>query len=385
MPSLSQKRVSERHKLADLPPSADDPHKNVNGVLLRDEIQFYVRHCHLIRPFDPKNLKPAGYELTVGNEYFISGEFLTLDADSNQKGNVVIPPFQVAVLKTAEILCIPRYLIARWNIRVTHAYSGLLWVGGPQVDPGYVGHLFCPIYNLSDREVTLHLGEAIALIDFVKTTPFDSKSDSEFERYPFPPKRVIMPDYGIDELRSALFTKAGERLVEFEQEIRNQTTRVTTFIQISFAIFALMIAMVAIISRTNAENLAFGTAILGGGTIAISVFAVLIALSSHVGQRVGRLVYEQYGRLMGKRASRAVRFIRRAWWLGIAVSVFLSLAGGYVVYCLIDPLLVDYRQRPVLTKSDLGRFGESINAEVRKLSDRVQRLEKTQAGQSGAK
>ncbi len=88
---------------------------------------------------------------------------------------------------------------------------------------------------------------------------------------------------------------------------------------------------------------------------------------------------------MGERASRAVRFIRRAWWLGIAVSVFLSLAGGYVVYCLIDPLLVDYRQRQVLTKSDLGSFGESINAEVRKLSDRVQRLEKTQAGQSGAK
>ena len=127
MPSLSQKREAELHKLAELPPSEDDPHKNVHGVLLRDEIQFYVRHCHLITPFDPKNLKPAGYELTVGDEYFISGEFLTLDADSDQRNKVVIPPFQVAVLKTAEVLCIPRYLIARWNIRVRHAYSGLLW------------------------------------------------------------------------------------------------------------------------------------------------------------------------------------------------------------------------------------------------------------------
>jgi hypothetical protein len=258
---------------------------------------------------------------------------------------------------------------------VKHAYSGLLWVGGPQVDPGYVGHLFCPIYNLSDKEVTLHIGEAIALIDFVKTTPFDAKSDSQFERYPFPPKRVIMQDYGIDELRSALFTRAGERLMEFEQEIRNQTTRVTIFIQISFAIFALVIGLLALISRTNAENLALGTAVLGGGTIAISVFALLVALSSHVGQRVGRLVYEQYGRLMGERASLAVRFVRRAWWAGMVIAVLLSLAGAYAVARLIDPFLVDYRQGQMLTKSDLGRFGDSIGSELRQLSNRVQRLE----------
>ena len=51
----------------------------------------------------------------------------------------------------------PRFLIGRWNIRVTVAYKGLLWVGGPQVDPGWVGHLFCPIYNLSDQEVNFKL------------------------------------------------------------------------------------------------------------------------------------------------------------------------------------------------------------------------------------
>jgi hypothetical protein len=85
MPSLSQKRESERHTLAEHPPSEDDPHETVHGVLLRDEILFYIRHCRLIWPFDPKNLKPAGYELTLGDEYFISGEFLTLAADSDHR------------------------------------------------------------------------------------------------------------------------------------------------------------------------------------------------------------------------------------------------------------------------------------------------------------
>lgn len=88
---------------------------------------------------------------------------------------------------------------------------------------------------------------------------------------------------------------------------------------------------------------------------------------------------------MGERASLAVRFIRRAWWAGLAASILLSLVGGYVVSRLLDPLLLDYRQRQVLTKSDLQGFGAPINTEVRELSDRVQRLEKTQGGQSEAK
>lgn len=145
MSTLSQKRDAERQRLAALIPSENDPHSAERGVLLSDEIIFYAENHNLIAPFDCLNLKPAGYELTVGDEYFLSGEFHKITEKDSPK--ITIPPFEVAVLKTGETLCIPRYLIARWNIRVRHAYSGLLWVGGPQVDPGWVGHLFCPIYN----------------------------------------------------------------------------------------------------------------------------------------------------------------------------------------------------------------------------------------------
>jgi deoxycytidine triphosphate deaminase len=152
MVALFQKRAAERARLASFKPS--DPHPEIHGVLLSDEIIFYAENHRLITPFDRDSLKPAGYELSVGDEYFISGEFLTIDIRRPETARIIIPPFEVAVIKTRETLCLPRYLIARWNIRVIHAYSGLLWVGGPQVDPGYVGHLFCPIYNLSDKPVT---------------------------------------------------------------------------------------------------------------------------------------------------------------------------------------------------------------------------------------
>jgi deoxycytidine triphosphate deaminase len=232
MPSLSKKRrdlLSRFH-----PPSEHDPHPSKLGVLLSDEIQFYAEHHNLIWPFHRENLKPAAYELTLGDEYFLNGEYRSLGSDNT---TVRIPPFEVAVLKTAEILCLPRYIIGRWNIKVRHAYSGLLWVGGPQVDPGWVGHLFCPIYNLSDKPVTLRIGDQIAVIDFVKTTPFDeTKSKAELLRYRYPPIRNIMQDFQIDGLRSALFTTAGQKLKDFEEAITTMTTRFTIFTQISFAI-----------------------------------------------------------------------------------------------------------------------------------------------------
>jgi deoxycytidine triphosphate deaminase len=375
MPSLTKKREAELAKLKKLTPSEDDPHKDLHGVLLSDEIAFYANNHKLITPFDLGNLKPAAYELTIGDEYFLSGEFLTLNSDSDEHNKIRIPPFEVAVLKTAEIICLPRYLIARWNIRVRHAYSGLLWVGGPQVDPGYVGHLFCPIYNLSDKEVTLHVGEPIAVIDFVKTTPFE-KGSPDLEMYPFPPKRLILEDYGIYELRSALFTRAGAKLAEFEEEIKNLEARFITFTQISFAIFALVIALVATSSKLGAENVSLGAAVSGAGTVAISTAAILIAIFSYVHWRVGRLVYEQYGRVMGNRAENARRFLRRAWLMGLGICMVVALAGGWGLYQLVEPFFQDVRQQRVLTKSDLDGLRSTVSSRIDELLERIERVER---------
>jgi deoxycytidine triphosphate deaminase len=376
MPSLAQKRASLNSLLRQHPPSDCDPRPEIHGVLLSDEIAFYANNHNLITPFDRVNLKPAAYELTIGDEYFLSGEFLTLDPSDKNNGKVVIPPFEVAVLKTTEILCLPRYLIARWNIRVRHAYSGLLWVGGPQVDPGYVGHLFCPIYNLSDKAVTLYSGDPIAVIDFVKTTPFDKNSTSDtLIKYTFPPKKVILEDYGIDELRSALFTRAGTKLVEFEEKITNLETRFITFTQITFAIFSIALSLVAVSSKVGFENLSLG-AVPSALTFAISVDAILVAIFSYIHWRVGRLVYEQYGRLMESRAQDARRFLRKAWWSGILVSILISSIAGFSLYGLAKPFFQDVRERQVLTKSDLDNLNGSVSREIHDLSSRVDQMQR---------
>jgi len=150
------------------------------SVLLRNEIRYYVSNHDLIdhESFNEDNLKPANYDLTLGSECRLGGKPIILD-DKNKY--LKIPPFEVAVVSTREKLRLPLFLIGRWNIRVKYAYEGLLWVGGPQVDPGYEGHLYAPIYNLSNRTVILELFQPFATIDFVRTTPYTKNSGPPFE------------------------------------------------------------------------------------------------------------------------------------------------------------------------------------------------------------
>ncbi|MGH9433594.1 MAG: dCTP deaminase domain-containing protein, partial [Terriglobia bacterium] len=199
------------------------------GVLLSDEIEHYVQQFRMIDPFDRKNLKPAAYELTVGDQYSLGGKPCWL----KEGEKITIPPFQVAIIKIAETINLPRFLIARWNIRVKWAYQGLLWVGGPQVDPGWIGPLCCPIYNLSSQEVKIPRGEPIAVMDFVTTTPFLKGKSREYENRP--PKRLLFEDYNAD-LQSALFTEAGQRIGAVESAVEKKIHGVESFVKKSSAV-----------------------------------------------------------------------------------------------------------------------------------------------------
>src|SRR5205814_756245 len=111
------------------------------SVLTSDEID---RHCTeikppLLDPYDARLLKPARYQLRLGPEARVGGEDKIIDKDHP----LVIPPHQVAIVRTRETLVLPRYLIGRWNLTVGMVYKGLLWVGALQVDPCWVGYLTC--------------------------------------------------------------------------------------------------------------------------------------------------------------------------------------------------------------------------------------------------
>ena len=311
------KRATEAARLEALCDVWDDQHPEKTGVLLSDAISLYAEDAQMILPFSEENLKPAGYELTVGDEAMLGGEHIRLDGVDQE---LRIPPFEVAVVKTAETINLPRFIIARWNIRVRWAYKGLLWVGGPQVDPGFVGHLFCPLYNLSNEPVKLKKGEPIALMDFVKTSKVDfpSEKESKLEKYRRPPKRILMEDYGVDEFKSALYSQ-DEEVKDGLAEVKRKVEVFSTF---TFIVIAILMSLMTLpylsddsprIDRELTDHL----------TLVVASFAVLISLFG-----LSSRASSTHGPTSNSR--KVVGWLKREWWKLAVVGIMYFVIGAVV-------------------------------------------------------
>lgn len=186
-----------------------------SGVLLSDEIEFYCKYYKLIDPYEPENIMAASYELRVGLKYSVGGKPHALTLGDK----LTIPRFEVAVIEILETLNIPDFLIARWNIRTRWAYDGLIWVGGPQVNPGYKGLLLCPLWNLSNKDFEIKCGEAIAVMDFQTTTPVTTSSNRRPQWNNR--SRYVFEDYKPEQLRSGLIEESVSRIREVQAGIRD--------------------------------------------------------------------------------------------------------------------------------------------------------------------
>ncbi len=144
-----------------------DPEEGVRGMLSADRIQYYARLVGMISPFNEERLKPASYELTLGPRCQVEGRDRVL---TPEKPTLLIPPNSIAFVSMGERLLLPHYIAARFNLRISLVYRGLLLGTGPQVDPGFQGVLSCPLHNISNNPIMIQLGEHVATIDFVKTT-----------------------------------------------------------------------------------------------------------------------------------------------------------------------------------------------------------------------
>lgn len=265
----------------------EDPRPEVwehwpGAVLLDDEIQFYSQHSQypLIDPFNEGNLKPARYQLTLGDEAKLGGETVRIDADHP----LIIPAHQVAIVRTHETINLPRFLIARWNLKVDMVYRGLLWVGALQVDPGWVGYLPCPLYNLSDDTVTIKPRETLFTIDFVRTTRFDKAVNRSYPgKLPLPPLNPPIQFYDDYRLRSGPYESLRELgwLSEF------RTLAVALFAVMFTALAAIVAALGVIvidpIAQDNGELLgkwALTSLVIGALAFVFSLFSIILQLYS---------------------------------------------------------------------------------------------------------
>ena len=259
------------------------------AVLLSDQIQYYVGELNpplLANPDgSPLNfedskagdwecLDTASYKLRLGDQAHIGGKYVKV-SDSKP---LVLHPHQVAVVKTYEKVNIPKFLVARWNLRVKWVYEGLLWVGGPQVDPGWEGQLYCPIYNLAEREVVIPFKERVFTIDFTRTTPFHEQDATYgFKTKPHKPaRRKTLADHDRNRIRSAPFEKLNE--LESLNEFKNFAFAMLAVVFAAVGAITAALAVVAIRpvakSGEGAELLSFWPLT----AVSLSVFAAVLSI-----------------------------------------------------------------------------------------------------------
>lgn len=143
------------------------------AVLLSDQIHFLADEIGLVEPFDDKYLRPAAYDLRVGNSYFVDDDRKDLVDEP-----IEIPSNGLVYVRTKEKFNIPYYLIARYSLRVHQVYRGLLIDNGLHIDPGYCGYIWIPVHNFTTERRVLPQGQEFISVEFNRTTrlPKDVKA-----------------------------------------------------------------------------------------------------------------------------------------------------------------------------------------------------------------
>ncbi len=247
---------------------------NNGGVLLKPDLENLCdvnkRILPLIDPFVSDNLQAASYKLSLGNQYRLGDGVKYLD--DNHKV-LTIAPHGIAIVTTYEWLNVPAFLIARWNLKVRMVYRGLVWVGSLQVDPGYQGFLFCPIYNLSSVEQQLVYKETLFTIDFVTTKPVSKKTLDLWSSQDSGEKFSTFTFTRLDKQR--IKSAPEEAFKRFETIIEQSASSMQNFQRIIWTVLAIIMSAIAIIATFG-----FMAVKWDGIWIAwmLSIFALIIAV-----------------------------------------------------------------------------------------------------------
>jgi dCTP deaminase len=139
------------------------------SILSDADINDYMSEDKLgLEPFNPKNLTPNGYDLSI-EEVFIK------KTDSHVKdGFAVVPPFSWFAISTKEFVKMSGRVTGQLWIRSSYARKGVMASFG-KVDAGFHGTLTISCFNAADEELEIPIGDRFCQIVFEKMESLPSE------------------------------------------------------------------------------------------------------------------------------------------------------------------------------------------------------------------
>lgn len=132
-----------------------------------DLMEQLVAEENLIENYDPESAKGASYDFRVGEKVVVARP----DAEEHKveylkdQGEVTIKPGNAYTIYSKEKVNMPNDIQGRLSLKFRLAAKKLFFSGG-LVDPGYEGHLFFTIFNLSSSNYTFQYGDPVAAGEF---------------------------------------------------------------------------------------------------------------------------------------------------------------------------------------------------------------------------
>jgi len=175
----------------------------------------------LIKPFEPKRLEPASYDLRAGRVLVARRGIIDLN-----KEPVVLRQGEWAEIESLEVVELPLNIAATVGVRSSLTRRGLDWFSGPQIDPGYKGKIYISVFNASVVPIDLSYGMSFATLTFFRlareaSRPYDGKFQKQLTFPEEDVERMLkMEPYAFSDLVTSVgaldqtvdkLTKASER------------------------------------------------------------------------------------------------------------------------------------------------------------------------------
>ncbi|HYT93229.1 MAG TPA: hypothetical protein VEL76_31210, partial [Gemmataceae bacterium] len=184
----------------------------------------------LISPYRKERVRHGAYELSVGEEAYITsgdGKKSKVAADTP----ITIPPGQFGLLITREVVTVPEKAIAFISIRAGTKFRGLVNVSGFHVDPGYNNRLMFSVYNAGSQNIVLDYDQAVFLIWYAD---LDRITENPYPEREGEPRGISADDMMKIQGEVASPAELKKQLDDLKQELQNQVVELKSEIATKF-------------------------------------------------------------------------------------------------------------------------------------------------------
>jgi dCTP deaminase len=147
------------------------------------QIDQLARYQGLLLPYNPEQVNPASYDVTLGPKILIE------DPDGWREVDISIPGFQMApgafvLAATLEVVKIPNYLECMFQLKSSRGREGYEHALAGYIDPGFEGQVTLELTNLNKYHwLPLEAGMRIGQLRFMKMDQPPARPYSVTGRY----------------------------------------------------------------------------------------------------------------------------------------------------------------------------------------------------------